>query len=185
MFIGGRAIAHTPDDTLQNAGQSEHVIGNVEIHILNAAASGMLAIKAGIFGGIGDIERVEINPFQRLGRGTFGRHEPLHQMIGEIAQRMAERRQFPIEHGQHFGLVGMQHHIVQSEIAMHNRIGIIIGNIARQPVDQLVHRVDALRFRHLILLCPAGNLAGKIIARLAEIAQPDRLVIGIVQFCQC
>ena len=62
MFIGGRAIAHTPDDTLQNAGQSEHVIGNVKIHILNAVASGMLAIKAGIFGGIGDIERVEINP---------------------------------------------------------------------------------------------------------------------------
>ena len=65
-------------------------------------------------------------------------------MIGEIPERMPKRGKFPVEHGQHTVLCRMQHHIVEPIVAMNNAGRIIVRNIVRQPVHQLVHLADAL-----------------------------------------
>ena len=91
MGIGGCAIAHPPDNALQNTGQTEHIIGDIEIHVFNAVAPRGIAIKAGIFIGIGNVERVEIAAQKRIGAAGIATHIPLHQMIGEIAERMTQR----------------------------------------------------------------------------------------------
>ena len=50
-----------------------------------------------------------------------------------------------------------------------------------QPLDQLVHIINGLNFRGLILIGPATNLTGKIIPRPAKVAQANVIDIYRVQ----
>ena len=47
------------------------------------------------------------------------RHVPLHQVVGKIRQRIAERREFPVEHRGDLRRVGRHDHVVEPVIAVH------------------------------------------------------------------
>ncbi len=106
----------------------------------------------------------------------------MHALIGEVGEGVAERRQFPVEHRQNLGLAGCEDHVVQPIVAMHQRDTAVIGRHMRlQPGDQPVHVGDRAGFRGAVLAGPAGELAFEIIAGFAEIAEPDRFDIDVVQ----
>ena len=70
----------------------------------------------------GDAERREIEADQAGGAGAGERrHLPLHQMVGEIRERIAERRELPIEHREHLRLGRVEHHVVEPVVAVHDR----------------------------------------------------------------
>ncbi len=67
---------------------------------------------------------------------------------------------------------------------MHHRDAPLLRHRPRQPFDQLVHLRDHVGLGGAILLGPAIDLAGEIVARLAEVAEADLLRIVAVQLRQ-
>ena len=76
------------------------------------------------------------------GRALGMRHVPGHQMIAEIGERIAERRQFPVEHRHDLRLVRRDDEIVEPVVAMHQPRRPARRNMRRQPFDQPLHGVD-------------------------------------------
>ena len=64
----------------------------------------------------------KIVPDQRSGAGGAlrMRHVPGHQMIGEVGERIAQRRQFPVEHGNDLRRLRRHDQIVEPVVAMHH-----------------------------------------------------------------
>ena len=94
---------------------------------------------------------------------------------------MAQRGQLPVEHRQDARLGRMEDHIVQAVVAVHDAGLVLRRDVLRQPFDQLLHRLDLLGLRGAVLLGPAADLALQIVARLAVVAQADRVVVDLVQ----
>ena len=55
------------------------------------------------------------------------RQPPLHALIGEVGEGMAERRQLPVEHRDHARRILGEDHVVQPEVAMHQRDPAVVG----------------------------------------------------------
>ena len=77
----------------------------------------------------------------------------------------------------------MEDHVVAAEVAVDDpRLVLAGGDVAGQPVDQPVHRGDPAGLDVAeILFRPAADLALEIIARLAIVAEADRLRIEAVE----
>ena len=80
------------------------------------------------------------------------REAPNHQEIGEVCERIAERRQFPVQHRARLRRRGVDDDVIEAEISVHDRNCLIVGNGARQESDQPVHLFDRRGFRGLVLL---------------------------------
>ena len=78
----------------------------------------------------------------------------------------------------------MEDHVVEPVVAVHDRNALLFRHGLRQPFHQLFEFGNMLGFGRAILLGPAIDLAGKIIAGFSEIAETDRFGIVGVQFCQ-
>ena len=117
-------------------------------------------------------------------QGGDGAVDPVHQQIGEVGQRVAERAQLPVQHGDHARLCWVNDHVVEPVVAMHHAGAVLGREGLGQPVDQLFHLRKMGGFRGLILLGPAVDLTAHIVAGLAVVAKADGLVVGIVQIGQ-
>ena len=95
---GGGAVAHAAGDALHDRGEAEEIIGEIDRQMRPRIEPGARHIGIHVSRQRGNAERCEIEADQRAGAGFRMRHVPLHQVIGKIRQRIAERRQFPIEH---------------------------------------------------------------------------------------
>ena len=73
-------------------------------------------------------------PDQRANAGAvaIGRHPPLHQVIGEIGDRIAERRELPVEHGANLRTVMGNDAIVETVVAMDQRDRAAVRHRCRQ-----------------------------------------------------
>ena len=114
-------------------------------------------------------------------RNSSGVTRHVIDVIGEIGERVADRRQFPVEHADDPRLGLVKHQIVHAVVAVDDRRRALRRHVRRQPVDQPVHRRDRLGLRGAVLPAPARDLAAHVVAGTAEIAEPDRLVIDRVQ----
>jgi hypothetical protein len=72
-------------------------------------------------------------------------------------------------------------HVVEAVVAVHQHRLVVGRQVRRQPVEQLVHRLDALGLRCLVLLAPARDLARDVASRPAEISQTEGRVIDRMQ----
>ena len=86
---------------------------------------------------------------------------------------MAQRAEFPVQQRDCSWLCGMNHQILQPEVPMRDRHGIVLGNQRRQFGDQPLHFRNGLCFGAAILLGPAPDLPLEIIAGTPEIAETD------------
>ena len=102
-------------------------------------------------------------------------------MIGEIGERIAQRGQLPVEDRQDARFGRMQHHVVDAVVAMDDGRGLSRRDVLRQPFDQLVHLRDLGGLGHLVLFRPAVDLAGDIVAFLAEAFEARLFPVDIVQ----
>ncbi len=125
----------------------------------------------------GDAERREVEAGDAAKAGR--RDVPAHQVVREVGERMADRRQLPVEDREDARLGRMEDQVVEPVVAVDDRACApsSAGMCCRQPVDQPVHRVDVLGLRRLVLLAPAADLAREIVARLAEVLEPDRAIV--------
>src|SRR5277367_5953150 len=96
-----RAGLDSLGDSLQDAGDAKQVVGEVEIPVghdrVGIGAAGTLAVATHVFLLARDAERGVIEPADAAKRSL--RDMPRHAVIAEVGERMAERREFPIEHG--------------------------------------------------------------------------------------
>ena len=106
------AVANPACDALGDAGQPEQVVGEIPVQVGHASA-GDVAVDLRRLVHARNVERGEIGVDQTG-------HGPLHQQIGEVGHRIAERRQFPVEHRLHPRLGGMENHVVEAVVAVND-----------------------------------------------------------------
>ena len=96
---------------------------------------------------------------------------------GEVGERMAERREFPIENADDLRCRRRDHKVAEPEIAVRDRHGIVARrHVTVEPGCDLVQGRDrAGGGRRRPLASPALDLPAKVMAGPAEVAEPDRL----------
>ena len=136
---------------------------------LRGGQSGALAIQADVVLLGRDAQRRQV---QAANAPEHARRDmPGHAVVAEIGQRVAQRGQLPVQHGNDAGLGGVEHQVVQAEVAMHDGHAVLVpcarGHVGGQPGHELVHFRDGLRDRGQVLLAPAADLALEVVAGLA------------------
>jgi hypothetical protein len=117
--VGGGAVAHPPHDALEDRRQAEEVVGEIDVEVGNARQVAALAVARHIVFQPRQSRLVLMaDQAADAALALRRRHAPLHQVIGEVGDRIAERGKLPVEHRQiaRFGLV--QDAVVEAEIAM-------------------------------------------------------------------
>jgi hypothetical protein len=100
---------------------------------------------------------------------------PGHAVVAEVGQRVAQGGQLPVQHGNHARLGGVEHQVVQAEVAVHDGHAAFVARwpaCGRAAIHQLVHLGDGLGDGGHVLLAPAADLALEVVAALAVVARP-------------
>ncbi len=176
-----RAVEHALRDSLADRRDAEQVVGEIEVPVRrrHAGPPGALAVilEIGFFGR--NSESLEIEP--RHAAELVGRDVPAHAVVGKIGERIAERRQLPVEHRENPRFHRMENQVVEAVVAMHHRRAGLGRNVMGQPGDKMVHGLDFRSLRGAVLPAPALHLPCDVVARLAEGLEPDRTVIDRMQ----
>ena len=121
------------------------------------AAAGQLAIDGDVLLLARDARRREVDAGEAA--EELRRHPPGHCVKGEIGERVAGCREFPIEHADHPRLGRVEDQIVDAVVAVDDARRAFRRQVARQPLDQPVHCRLGLGLRGLVLPAPARDLA--------------------------
>src|SRR5690606_18995649 len=116
-----------PFYAMKNRREPEEVKGHVEIPIIDAQASHLLAISGDIFVFGWNFQATNISPSKP--RNYIWRHSIHHGMESEVCSRLTKARKLPIEHAQNLWFGEMKDHIVAAEIAVKDRSGFFGRNI--------------------------------------------------------
>src|SRR3990172_8083029 len=95
---GGGAVHRALLDALQDGGDAEHIVGEVEIPVVDALAPGAPAVGGDVVALRGDPQRREIEPADAAELPR--RYAPAHAVIGKIRKRMPEGGKLPVEYRQ-------------------------------------------------------------------------------------
>jgi hypothetical protein len=168
-------------DALQDGGDAEQVVGQVEVPVgrqrLGRGEAGALAVAADVF-----VSRSECpgscGPGRRC-RGRSVRDVPGHAVVAEVGQRMAQRRQLPVQHGDGARLGGVEHHVVQAVVAVHDghlalvarAAGMCAGSHSTSLSIGIGWIMGPCGDGGHVLLAPAADLALEVVARLAVAGQ--------------
>src|SRR6266850_4045067 len=140
--------------------------------MIDAVPPGSPTVGCHILGFARYVQRLQICA-KKAGNERW-RHPVHHHVVGEIGKRVPKRRQLPIENCYNPGFRGMENQIVHSKIAMYQRSFIACRDMRREPFNQSIQvRIAAGVRIGQVLLGPAPNLTFKVVARLAEIREPD------------
>ena len=103
VLAGRGAVAHAAGDALQDRGDAEEIVGEIGRQMRPRIEPGARAIHLDVGRQRRNAERREIEADQRAGAGAgvLRRHVPLHQVVGEVGERIADGGQLPVEHRQH------------------------------------------------------------------------------------
>ena len=94
-------------------------------------------------------------------------------------ERVAQRRQLPIQYGDDPRLGGVKHQVAQPEIPMTKRhLPVIRWLMGVQPVNHLFDGRDRTRGGGAVLPVPAGDLTLEIVAGLAVVAESGSLEVN-------
>src|SRR5690606_33378517 len=174
------AIERALVDALADSGEAEEGEGEAEGPVVDAGKAATGAVALDIFLLARDAERLAVDATKAAERRLV-RQPPLHALISDVGERMAKCRQLPVEHGGDARLVLHEDHVVEAVVAMDQRdAAVVLDLLFLKPGDQLVHVVDDMGFGRAVLAGPARELAGKVAAGLAEVAESDRLEVEVV-----
>jgi len=106
-----------------------------------------------------DAKRREVEAREALEGGVeLGRQVVRHAVVREVGQWIADGRQLPVEHRQHLVGLGVEHEVVEAEVAVHQRRAAVARHRGAQPRHQLLHggrRRFAVDQRRVVLPAPA------------------------------
>ncbi len=124
----------------------------------------------------GDAEAAEIVAEERADAGAAlrRRHVPLHEMIGEVGERIAQGGKLPVEDGADRRLGRRKNDVVEAVIAVDDAHRRSRRQMRRQPADQPFHLRDRIGLGGAILLRPAFDLARDVVVAAAEVAESER-----------
>ena len=174
--------AHQPTlDAVDDGGEAEHHEHHQIVEVGELVAAGATAVGGDVFLFRWDAERGKVEP------GDAGedcrRHAVHHEVVDEVGDGIAERRQFPVEDGADLRLGGVEDHVVAAIVAVeHARFAAVGGEVLAEPVDHAVHRGDAAGLGIAeILLRPAADLAFDEARRATVIGEANRSRVDAVQ----
>src|SRR5262245_51314974 len=173
MIGCGRAFECALGYSLQDCGDAEQIVGDVEVPVIgiDAGTAAPLAVHSHVFALAWDAERPQIQP--RDAAELARRDVPAHAVVGEISERIAQCRELPIEHGKNLRLAWMKDHVIEAEIPMYYCRASLRRNVLRQPGDQIVHRSYLLGLRCLVLARPTRDLTLDVVSRFSESLKPN------------
>jgi hypothetical protein len=163
---------------LQDADQPEQVVCEVPVEIGQVLAVRRPAVERHRLVSGGDAERRQVEPAQPA--APVGREFPLHQQVAEIGQRIAERRQLPVEHRADAAVPG-EDQVVEAVIAVDHAGALLLRHGAGQPRDQALDILQPPVLGGAVLAGPAVDLPGEVVAGPAVIAEPRRLRVDGVE----
>ncbi len=180
----GRAIAEGAAEVprvhaLDDAGQLPEGERHVEVE-LRDVATGHLGVALG--------ELVSVpEPGRRRRRAAPGaggvvRAVPVHLQEPDVGERIAERADLPVEHGDDVA-VAVDHRVVEAVVAVDEAGRALFGDARQQA---LVHPVDRCQFARLALVplaVPTLELSFDVALVASERVQADRLEIDGVDGC--
>jgi len=113
---------------------------------------------------------------------------PGQAVVGEVAQRVPQRGQLPVQHGGHLGPFGVEHQVFDAVVAVREAdVAFLVGasrNVRRQPFGQTLHRLDRRPHAGAVLLRPAPDQAREETGGAPETAQPGGAPVHPVQVGQ-
>src|SRR6185312_5197825 len=87
-----------------------------EVRRVDGADAGAPAVRLDVRRLARDAERSEVAPEEAAELAR--RNPPRHQMVREIRERVAQRRELPVEHGDDAGLGGVEDEVVEAVVAV-------------------------------------------------------------------
>ena len=149
------------------------------------------AVDAGAPAIVGDIGLVGREPQRRAVEAGEAavipdvRQPPMHALIGEIGERMAERRQLPVEHGEQARRVSAKIILSMRKSPWTSDTRPSSGGMfaASQSIRRFMSG-DCRGFAGAVLLAPALRLPREIIAGLAVVGEADLGDVDRVQLRQ-
>ena len=166
---------------LGNAREAEKAVHEIEAQVVGGEV------------GVGNVTRDHLAAGERAGqmgwpkadglhlRRVVGLH-PIGQRRAQIHQRVADGRQFPVQHAHHTEIVGrVEEDVIEPIIVVDERRTAFRRHVGFQPCD------DVLEIRHVggariaVAPRPALHLPLDIAFRVAEIAEAEGAVIERVQ----
>ena len=188
LGAGGGAGLDSLGNALQDGRDAKQVVGHVEVPVglerFGCGKPGALAIAAYVLGFRRYAQAFDVQP--AYAAKSPGRDVPGHAVIAEVGQRVAQRGQLPVQHGQYARLGGVEQQVVEPEVAMHDGDQAFVARAGRdvggQPLHQAVHLGDGLGDGGGVLFAPAAYLAFKVVAGFAVVGQA---AFGELHLVQC
>ena len=182
MLARRRAVDHALQDPLQDRGDAEQVVGDVEVPVRSARCRLFRCARS-------------IAPRTRPRRGMPSAADPGRRCRGtapagcasscsDRRNRRADRRASTAPSRAPRGSAarsGWKMALSRRKSPCTTVVSGLRRNVLRQPGDEVVHRLHRLGLRGLVLLGPARDLALDVVAGLAEVLQADGAVIDGVQ----
>src|SRR5450755_358822 len=107
-------------DALKDSGDAKEVVGEVEVPVghdgVGVGPAGALAVATHVVTLARDAERRMVEAADAAKRAR--RDVPRHAVVAEVGQRMAERRELPVEHGDDSRLLRIEDEVVEAVVAV-------------------------------------------------------------------
>src|SRR5215471_18782111 len=165
LRIGGGAVETALFHALHDGRETEEGEGEAIGPRRDAWDGHPLAIFGHIFLLRWNAKRLAVDAGETAHRLVVG-EAPLHALVGEVGERVADGGELPIDDGKQARPVGLEDHVIDAVVAVHEARSPVVGwLVLLEPLDQDLHVLDVLGLRGAILLGPAVALAREIAAR--------------------
>src|SRR5262249_825854 len=134
VWVVGGSGDDTSHDPLGDRGEPEHREADVELPVLDAGASRAPAVRSQVPPFSWDTERGQVPTFEAV--HAVRAQMVGHAVVGEVAQRMTERRQLPVEDRDDAWLGRMDDHVAEAIVAVSDRRRVVGWNVLGEPRDE-------------------------------------------------
>jgi len=105
--------------------------------------------------------------------------------VGQVRESVSESGQLPVQHSYDLHLSLVEHNVIQFVITVDQRrlsVLLLLGDVVREPFDEVVHLFDLLGLRSPVLHRPCFNLSFIVVlARLGVVSKSNLVVIEFVK----
>ncbi len=180
--IGGVSVVIAVVDLLGDHGEPEQTEDLVEAPVVHRQSGSLGVVLDDLATGehAGQIRRLSLGGEHH--RVVVGLH-PVRERRPQVHERVADRREFPVEHrNRPQRVVLVEDDVVDTEVSVHDRRRDIGGLRLVEPADDAGEIGHVVGPGQLVALRPARDLPRNVSGAPAEFVQPGGLGVDAVQF---